>query len=157
MAITRDINGILRLEEIPEQPHVALLHQKVCDSHNAGKRALIAAHLHSELHPIFPEVTAQEILRVLRELEQEGILKADEGGDQEFFLHTSTPGFRLEYASTAYRQAISDIYNKSQGSLYELLDHADSVMRFVKAARADSEQASKLFERFLSKRRVSRE
>ncbi|MGW5880278.1 hypothetical protein ACWFMI_27400 [Nocardiopsis terrae] len=148
MAITRDFNGILRLEETPEQPHVALLHHLVCESNNAGERVVIAHHLHKDLRPIFPGTTREEVVRVLLELEKDGILEAEEEGDQEFFVHTSTPGFRLEYASTAYRRAISDLYDGAgRGDLFELLDHADDVMRAVKSAGKDPSLSGKLLRR----------
>ncbi|WP_047870446.1 hypothetical protein [Nocardiopsis sp. RV163] len=148
MAITRDFNGVLHLEEVPEQPHVALLHHLVCESNNAGERGVIAHHLHQDLRPIFPGTTREEIIHVLLALDKDGILEAEEDGEQEVFLHTSTPAFRLEYASTAYRQAISDIYNGvGQGDLFRLLDHADSTMRFVKAAGKEPSKAGKMLQR----------
>ncbi|SIO84627.1 hypothetical protein [Nocardiopsis sp. JB363] len=148
MAITRDFNGVLRLEETPEQSHVALLHHLVCESNNAGERAVRVHHLHQNLRPIFPGTTREEIVRVLLALEKDEILEAEEEGDQEVFVHTSLPGFRLEYASTAYRQAISDIYSDvERGDLFRLLDHADSTMRFVKAAGKDPSKAGKMLRR----------
>ncbi|MFE9247158.1 hypothetical protein [Nocardiopsis sp. NPDC006938] len=148
MAITQDLNGVLRLEDAPEQPHVALLHHLICESHNAGERAVIVHHLHEDLRRIFPGTTREEIVRVLLALDKEGLLKVEEDGEQEFFLHTSTRSFRLEYASTAYRRAISDIHlDIERSDLSRLLDHADSAMRFVKAAGKEPSRAGKMLRR----------
>lgn len=148
MAITRDFNGVLRLEETPEPPHVALLHHLICESNNAGERGIITHHMHQALRPVFPGIAPDEVVRVLLDLEKEGILEAEEEGEQEFFLHTSTPGFRLEYASTAYRRAISDLHcDIDEGDLFHLLDHADDTMRAVKAAGKDPSRAGKLLRR----------
>ncbi|MEU0242306.1 hypothetical protein ABZ234_31900 [Nocardiopsis sp. NPDC006198] len=153
MALTRDINGVLFLEKDPEQPHVALLHYLVCESHNAGERGVTVLHLHRDIRPVFPGITREEIVRVLLALDEDEILDAEEEGDQESFLHTSTPPFRLEYASTAYRQAISDIYSDSgQGDLFRLLDHADSTMRFVKAAGKDPSRSGELLRKLKDKK-----
>lgn len=148
MAITRDLNGVLRLEKTLEPPHVALLHHLICASNNAGERGVITHRIGQALRPIFPDIAPDEVVRVLLDLEKEGILEAEEEGEQGVFLHTSTPGFRLEYASAAYRRAISDLHRDiDEGDLFDLLDHADDTMRAVKTAGKDPSRAGKLLRR----------
>lgn len=151
MAITREHpNGMLHVLKTPEPPHVALVHRLVVDSHNAGEGGIDVRGLRRRIRPVLAETTHQDVLAALLALEKEGLLAEDKGSEQEFFLHTSTPGFRLEYASTAYRRAISDLHLETEGALPELLNYADAVMRAVKAAGQDPLQAGKLLERLKS-------
>lgn len=150
MALTRDTNGLLRVLAEPEPPHVALLHQLVRDSHNAGERGVDVRRLRRTIRSALAQTTHEHLLGSLRALEGEGLLAEEEGSEGQFFLHTSTAGFRLEFASTAYRQAVSDLHLQAEGELHELLEYADRVMRAVKAAGKDPSRARKLLEPFTS-------
>lgn len=147
MAITRDASGVLRVLEDVEPAHVALLHQLIRDSNNAGERGVDVRGLHRRIRAVVPETTHEQILQNLLALEKEGLLAEDRGSQRDFFLHTSTVGFRLEYASTAYRRAVSDIELEAEGQMFALLDYADDVMRAVKAAGKDPSHAGALLER----------